>query len=66
MPIFEYKCKKCGSTFEKIVFGSAERKVECPDCHSRDVAKLFSAFSMRGSTKSAGSSSCSPSGAGFS
>ena len=66
MPIFEYKCKECGSTFEKIVFGSGDREVECPKCHSKEVTKLFSAFSMKGATKSTGASSCGPSGAGFS
>jgi putative FmdB family regulatory protein len=48
MPIFEYKCKKCGHKFEKLVFG--KEKIECPQCGSTSLQKLFSTFSI--STKS--------------
>lgn len=46
MPIFEYKCTKCEAEFEKLVFGAAsENGIECPDCQSNEVEKLFSCFS---------------------
>lgn len=48
MPIFEYKCKKCGQKFEKLVFG--KEKIKCPNCGSTSLTKLFSTFSV--STKS--------------
>lgn len=31
MPIFEYSCKKCGATFEKIL-NKAEKEITCPRC----------------------------------
>ena len=43
MPIFEYICKECDSTFEKLVMGSAE--LECPACHSKQLDQKFSVFS---------------------
>ncbi len=51
MPIFEYKCNHCENEFEKIVFGSDETEVSCPECDSRDVQKKMSATSfMAGSS----------------
>ena len=44
MPIFEYKCKKCGLKFEKLVFG--EEKIQCPKCKSTLLEKLFSPFNV--------------------
>lgn len=69
MPIFEYRCLKCESEFEKLVFGSVpEHGIQCPDCKSSDTEQLFSAFngvsrSSDGSTHamSSGCSSCSSS-----
>ncbi len=66
MPIFEYRCKKCGSKFEKIVLGSSEREIECPRCHSKDLTKLISAFSSAGTSRSSGAASCGTTGSGFS
>lgn len=61
MPIYEYKCKKCGSQFEKLVFGG--EKPDCPDCQSNNVCKLMSACGFvskgeGGQTVSSSSSSC--------
>jgi putative FmdB family regulatory protein len=39
MPIYEYKCQKCGHKFEKLVFG--EEEIKCPECNSRRIEKLF-------------------------
>jgi putative FmdB family regulatory protein len=46
MPIYEFKCSKCGDIFE--VMGSyAEREKEhnCPKCGSMDVKQAISLFS---------------------
>ena len=43
MPIFEYICKDCKHSFEKLVMGSA--KPECPSCHGKQLAQKFSVFS---------------------
>lgn len=45
MPIYEYECKKCGSTFEELVFGS-ETPV-CPKCGSPDTDRLLSRCACR-------------------
>jgi putative FmdB family regulatory protein len=59
MPIFEYKCDKCGHEFEKLVFGNS--KVTCPVCGAENVKKKFSVFGMSGveHQTSSGCSSCS-------
>lgn len=57
MPIFEYKCKSCGSKFE--VFHktlSNPDDVVCPKCNSKESQKVFSTFSSAGF--SASSSGC--------
>lgn len=44
MPIFEFKCKECGSKFEKIVFKQLEEaEIKCPNCESSQIEKLISA-----------------------
>ncbi len=64
MPIYEYRCEKCGEVFEAIVSLHSNRDIGCRHCGSKDTTKLISAgVSMApGSEKSAG---CSPRG-GFS
>lgn len=44
MPLYEYKCAKCGNTFEQLVLGRGEQ-VRCPKCNG-DVEKLMSSFSI--------------------
>ncbi len=43
MPIYEYKCNKCGGTFEVLV--RASEKPACPQCGSKRLKKLVSGFS---------------------
>ncbi|MFZ5997145.1 MAG: FmdB family zinc ribbon protein [Nitrospirota bacterium] len=59
MPIYEYKCTRCGQEFEKLVFGN--QKVTCIKCASEHIEKKFSVFGMSGVEKSSssGCSSCS-------
>ncbi len=40
MPIFEYRCRSCGKTFEELVFG--KEIPACPVCHSSETEKLIS------------------------
>jgi len=59
MPIFEFKCEKCGEQFEKLVFSSDCRDIQCPSCGCSGAKKTFSVFSCGpGIPKSMGSSSC--------
>jgi len=61
MPVFEYKCQKCGEEFEELVLGK-NPDVVCVKCHSRKVKKKPSVFGMSGTENSAsGCSSCTSS-----
>jgi putative FmdB family regulatory protein len=44
MPVYEYRCKKCGHTFEKLVFHEKEVS-RCPQCEGR-VVRILSPFSV--------------------
>jgi putative FmdB family regulatory protein len=41
MPLYEYKCKKCGHRFERIQTYSAEDAKDCPLCQG-EVERLIS------------------------
>jgi putative FmdB family regulatory protein len=61
MPLFEFKCRQCGTTFEKIV-PSSTTKVACKKCESPKVEKLLSVFAVGGSSHSAAASESGPCG----
>ncbi|MBI2864047.1 MAG: zinc ribbon domain-containing protein [Chloroflexi bacterium] len=42
MPVYDYKCKDCGSTFEKLVRFSAKDKVACPCCGGVETKRQVS------------------------
>lgn len=54
MPIFEYSCDDCGTSFEKLVRRSAEADaVECPGCGQKHLTTRYSTFAARnGGSKS--------------
>ncbi|MHB8894038.1 MAG: FmdB family zinc ribbon protein [Candidatus Geothermincolia bacterium] len=58
MPIYEYKCKGCGTRFEQLVRG--DEKVVCPKCGKGKLDKLFSVFGVKSGGKftSSGGSGC--------
>lgn len=41
MPIFEYKCNKCGHKMEFLEKGRSTRKHVCQRCNSSDLQNLF-------------------------
>ena len=41
MPVYEYRCRDCGRTFEALVRSDAG--AVCPACGSSSLAKLLSA-----------------------
>lgn len=69
MPIFEYDCKACGVTFEKLERSSARaatatvaaEKTTCPRCNSRRVKRRMSvcAHAVAGGSSSPKSSGAS-------
>lgn len=51
MPIYEYSCKGCQSSFSLLQkVGADENDVKCTVCGSNNVKKLFSTFSCSSST----------------
>jgi putative FmdB family regulatory protein len=44
MPMFEYRCEDCGTSFEKLVRNSDTAGPECPSCGTAHVAKQLSVF----------------------
>jgi len=57
MPIFEYRCKKCGHVTEFLEKPNDHRRHNCEECGSKDTEKAFSTFAAKVGTSS--SSSCS-------
>ena len=57
MPIYEYQCTSCDSTFEKLVFKGDDENIECPDCGAKNTKRLLSATSFMGGS---GFGDCSP------
>ncbi len=50
MPLYEYKCVKCGHRFEKIEGFSASPKKKCPECGANAERQLSaSAIQFKGS-----------------
>ena len=49
MPIFEYACEECGTTFERLTLRpQLVVPTPCPQCGSTQTAKVFSTFSTQG------------------
>ncbi|SHF97434.1 putative regulatory protein, FmdB family [Desulfacinum infernum DSM 9756] len=65
MPIFEYRCRKCDHEFETFVWSSRdEESLSCPKCDAKEVKKLLSSFSSKGSLAGVLSSGCGSGGLG--
>ena len=45
MPLFEYLCKDCGKSFERIV-PRYDSSTECAHCDSRNIEKQLSVFAI--------------------
>lgn len=43
MPIFEFRCMKCGNIFEKLFMKSEEKvEISCPECESQSFERVVS------------------------
>ncbi len=56
MPIYEYKCSKCDTTFEELVPSEQKKPLPCPSCSSEDTKKIMSAAGI--SMSSTGEPAC--------
>ncbi|EKE01281.1 MAG: hypothetical protein ACD_21C00173G0001 [uncultured bacterium] len=50
MPIYEYKCKKCGHEFEQLQKVTDKLLQTCPECGKKSLVKLVSntSFQLKG------------------
>jgi putative FmdB family regulatory protein len=55
MPIYEFKCDRCGKEFEEVVYTSTIDRVTCPQCGAKETRKLISVFSSCRPSKDGGS-----------
>ena len=58
MPIYEYRCRKCGEVFERFMkVNERGDSLTCPYCGETKPKKILSSFSSKGSeaTSSCGS-----------
>lgn len=67
MPIYAYRCCRCGQEFEKLVLSASRAdEVACPACHSPDLERRPTLFGVAGSGQSPATagSDCFPAGGG--
>ncbi len=59
MPLYEYRCGKCGEVFEQLVSaGKKDAKVQCPKCNSKKTKRQFSCFAIGNSNAASSLPSC--------
>jgi len=60
MPIYEYRCNKCGAVSEFLVgIGSKEQTLHCKECGSSQLEKMLSvAHSLKGEKRDPGHTCC--------
>jgi len=58
MPIFEYRCTKCGHVSEVLIKGGRRRVPRCEKCGSRRTKKVFSSFAVGTSELPCSSANC--------
>lgn len=45
MPLYEYRCRACGTEFEQLVrWNTPTEEIECPRCGRREAEKRLSRF----------------------
>jgi putative FmdB family regulatory protein len=58
MPIYEYKCAKCGAVSESLVREPGDEPEKCPKCGSRKLEKIMSVSSVAVKSGGTGTTSC--------
>ena len=57
MPLYEYKCEKCGARFEAITRITEKDETECPECGA-SAERQLSIFTLGGSVSSGKGKGC--------
>ncbi|HBC45998.1 MAG TPA: hypothetical protein DCZ43_03025 [candidate division Zixibacteria bacterium] len=66
MPIYEYKCHKCGEKFEIFTLSQSDTSVICPKCGSENIERVMSSFASTGTNSGQSSGSTCGHGGHFS
>jgi putative FmdB family regulatory protein len=48
MPIYEYRCEDCDSSFETLVQAGQHDEPQCPSCMGVKIVREMSVFASRG------------------
>ncbi len=59
MPIYEYQCETCRTSFEALVMRS-DPEVQCPSCGGSKLAREMSVFAASGAGDSAPQAGAAP------
>jgi putative FmdB family regulatory protein len=54
MPIYEYKCAKCGHLFEYLADNISDQAAKCPKCGAKKPVRQLSLFSAAEGARSGG------------
>jgi len=52
MPIYEYRCRSCGHSFETLIRPPATSRATWPSCQGQDLEQLLSLFAVNYKEKS--------------
>jgi len=58
MPIFEYRCRKCGHVTAFLEKPDNRKPHACEECRSKATEKIFSTFAAKSGSSSSSTSSC--------
>jgi len=58
MPVFEYRCRKCGHVTAFLEKHASRKTHACESCGSKSTEKVFSTFAARSGGASSAGSSC--------
>jgi putative FmdB family regulatory protein len=58
MPIYDYRCRRCGRVHEVFVQRPDAASGRCPSCGADDLEKLLSSFNVVSEAARAGGTTC--------
>jgi putative FmdB family regulatory protein len=60
MPIYEFHCIDCETSFETLVRASHDEDAECPSCHGSHLSRELSVFASGRNGAESGAASAPP------
>ncbi|MDD3654154.1 MAG: zinc ribbon domain-containing protein [Desulfotomaculaceae bacterium] len=59
MPIYEFRCVRCGNRFEKLCQqGDSGENIKCPDCSTTSTRRIMSSFCNPGGANNGNGLGC--------